>query len=320
MNGRGGWRIMELRQLQHFIAVAEEGHFTRAARRVNIVQSALSNSVRALEEELGAQLFVRTTRQVRLTAAGRVLLEKARPVLAAAREAREAVAAVAGLERGSLSIGTVQSLPAFLDLPALLARFHASFPAIEVRLCQGGTDQLLEKVRAGELDLAMLPLCRAPVDIATTLIACEALVLVCPKGHRLTRRPEVTLADLADEPFVDFEPGWGTRGVVDRGFAEEGVERRLAFEVSDLETLLALVARGLGVALVPDAIARTRAPALAVVELASPELCWELVVAHMGAGLAFEKDRRAALDGAARAFLDLLVTPDLAAPAESQPA
>lgn len=311
---------MELRQLQHFVAVAEEAHFTRAARRVNIVQSALSNSVRALEEELGAQLFVRTTRQVRLTAAGRVFLDKARHVLAAAREARDAVAAVAGLERGSLSIGTVQSLPAFLDLPALLSRFHAGFPGIEVRLCQGGTDQLLEKVRAGALDLAVLPLCHPPADIATRLIACEALVLVCPRGHRLTRRPEVTLADLADEPFVDFEPGWGTRGVVDCGFAEAGVERRLAFEVSDLDTLLALVERGLGVALVPEAIARARASALAVVELAEPELCWELVVAHMGTAHGSarpERDRRAVLDGAPRAFLELLTAPGLAAAPEA---
>ncbi|MFG1429428.1 LysR family transcriptional regulator [Xanthobacter sp. V2C-8] len=314
---------MELRQLQHFVAVAEEGHFTRVARRANIVQSALSSSVRALEEELGAQLFVRTTRQVRLTAAGRVLLDKARHVLAAAREAREAVAAVAGLERGALSIGTVQSLPAFLDLPALLARFHAAFPAIEVRLCQGGTGELLEKVRAGALDLAVLPLCHAPADIATTLIACEALVLVCPKGHRLTRRARVGLCDLAEEPFVDFEPGWGTRGVVDRGFAQAGAGRRLAFEVSDLDTLLALVARGLGVALVPEAIARTRASALAVVELAEPELCWELVVAHASPGPATgakaARDRRAALDGAPRAFLDLLVAPGLSEAAEALP-
>lgn len=314
MNGGPG-KAMELRQLQHFLAVAEEKHFTRAAQRVNIVQSALSNSVRALEEELGTALFVRTTRQVRLTAAGQVFLDKARLVLAAAREAREAVAAVAGLERGSLSVGTVQSLPAFLDLPALMARFHGTFPAIEVRLCQGSTHQLLEKVRAGQLDLAVLPLCHPPADITTTLIACEALVLVCPKGHRLTRCGKVRLTDLAAEPFVDFEPGWGTRGVVDRGFAEAGVERRLAFEVSDLDTLLALVARGLGVALVPEAIARARHPALAVVELTDPEMCWELVVAHAGPG----RDHRQSLDGAPRAFLDLLVARGLAAAANGEP-
>jgi DNA-binding transcriptional LysR family regulator len=146
-----------------------------AAQRVNIVQSALSASIRALEEELGAQLFVRSTRQVRLTSAGRVFLDKAQATLGAAREARDAVAAIQGLNQGMLSIGTVQSLPAFLDLPSLLARFHAQHPGVEVRLCQGSSSHLLEKVKSGRLDLAFLPLCEPSGGIATTLIACEAL-------------------------------------------------------------------------------------------------------------------------------------------------
>src|SRR5512141_773349 len=133
---------MELRQLQNFIAVAEEQHFTRAARRMNVVQSALSTSIRLLEEELGADLFVRSTRQVRLTEAGRVLLEKARVALDAVRDAREAVAAVQGLKLGTVNIGTVQSLPAFLDLPSLLSEFHGQYPGIEVRLTQGGSTDL----------------------------------------------------------------------------------------------------------------------------------------------------------------------------------
>ena len=111
---------MDLRQLRHFVAAAEEQHFSRAARRANVVQSALSTSIRMLEEELGAQLFVRTTRQVRLTEAGRVLLDRARIVIDAAREAREAVARVAGLEQGVLHLGATPSLPGFIDLPSLL--------------------------------------------------------------------------------------------------------------------------------------------------------------------------------------------------------
>lgn len=294
---------MELRQLQHFVAVAEEEHFTRAAQRINIVQSALSSSIRTLEEELNAKLFVRTTRQVRLTAAGKVFLEKARTALDAVREAREAVTAVASLKRGTLSIGTVQSLPAFLDLPALLALFHAQHPAIEVRLSQGSSSDLIEKVRSGQLDLAILPLCEPPDDIATKLIACDALVLICPPGHAFAGRSDVTLAAIADEPFVDFEPTWGTRRLVDRGFAEAGVERRTAFEVSDLNTLLDLVAHGLGVALVPEAIAEARRSSLGIVELAEPEICWELVVAYAVQG----KAQNNVLDDAPKAFLDLLM-------------
>ncbi|MFC7399133.1 LysR family transcriptional regulator [Chelatococcus sp. GCM10030263] len=293
---------MELRQLQHFVAVAEEQHFTRAAQRVNIVQSALSSSIRALEEELDAKLFVRSTRQVRLTAAGCVFLDKARIALEAVRDARDSVAALQGLKRGSLSIGTVQSLPAFLDLPAHLARFHAEYPEVEVRLCQGSTSHLLEKVQTGRLDLAILPMCEPSNGITTLMIACEALVVICAPAHPLAGRTNVPLAAVAGEPFVDFERAWGTRQLVDRGFAETGLQRHIAFEVSDLDTLIGLVARGLGVALVPEAVAEARRSCVGIAELAEPEMCWELVVAYVSA----DKGQSGPADPAPRAFLNLL--------------
>lgn len=294
---------MELRQLQHFVAVAEEQHFTRAARRINIVQSALSSSIRALEDELKAKLFLRNTRQVRLTAAGRVFLDKARVALEAVSDAREAVEAMQGLRRGSLSIGTVQSLPAFLDLPSVLASFHALYPDIEVRLCQGNSSHLAEKVRSGKLDLAILPLSDSIDGIATTMIACEALVAICARSHPLAGHENVNLSAFRDEPFVDFEPDWGTRQLVDRGFAQAGVERRIAFEVSDLGTLIELVAQGLGIALVPEPIAEAQQSRLGIIRLAEPEICWELVVACA----AYEKNDEAPIDQAPRAFLDLLM-------------
>jgi DNA-binding transcriptional LysR family regulator len=293
---------MELRQLQHFVAVAEEKQFTRAAQRMNIVQSALSTSIRLLEAELEAKLFVRSTRQVRLTTAGGVFLGKARAALDAVRDARDAVAAVQGLSRGTLSIGTVQSLPAFLDLPSLLAQFHAQYPGIDVRLCQGSSSHLLEKIRSGRLDLAFLPLCEPPGDVETAMIACEALVVVCAPGHALAGRHDVTFAALKDEPFVDFEPGWGTRRLIDRGLLGSGIERHIAFEVSDLDTLLELVGRGLGIALVPEAIAQAHRSSLGVAQLAEPELCWELVVAYA----AGDGAEQAPADHAPRTFLELL--------------
>jgi DNA-binding transcriptional LysR family regulator len=293
--------LVELRQLQHMVALAEEQHFTRAARRVNIVQSALSTSIRQLEVELEAQLFVRNTRQVRLTAAGEVFLSKARVALAAIADAREAVAAVQGLRRGTLSIGTLQTLPAFLDLPALIEQFHAQHPDIEVRLSQGGSSDLLAQVRNGRLDLAFVPVSEPLEDVATTMIACEALVVVCAQGHPLAGRSNVPLIELKGQPFVDFDQDWGTRKLVDRGFIEAGVERHIAFEVSDLETLLELVRRGLGIALLPEAVAQSRRPALGVAELAEPELCWELVVAYAAA-----TPESLPTDQAPRAFLELL--------------
>lgn len=270
---------MELRQLQYFVAAAKAEHFTRAARHLNIVQSALSSSVRALEEELGAQLFVRTTRKVRLTAAGRTLLDKAEIVLGAARDAQEAVAAITQARAGKLRIGTVQGLPAFLDLPTLLARFHQRHPQIEVRLIQGGSAHLLEKVRSGILDLAVLPMFEPTPDIATTMIACEDLVVVCAQEHPLKPGVAISIKDLSPYAFVDFESDWGTRKLIDEAFFDAGIERRIAFEVSDLSTLLDLVERGLGIALVPESVAANRGLRLRAHRLVSTDACWELVLA-----------------------------------------
>ncbi|RDS86329.1 LysR substrate-binding domain-containing protein [Dyella psychrodurans] len=293
---------MELRQLQHFVVLAEEQHFTRAARRVNIVQSALSTSIRQLEAELDAQLVVRNTRQVRLTTVGKIFLNKAKAALEAINDARETVAAIQGLKHGTLSIGTVQSLPAFLDLPSLIEQFHVRHPDVEVRLCQGSASALLEKVRSGKLDLAVLPLSEPPADVHTTMIACDALVLACAPNHPLTGRTDVPWSALRGQPFVDFEQDWGTRKLIDRGFLEAGIDRHIAFEVSDLDTLVELVRRGLGVALLPEAAARTRLPAIGMAELAGPELCWELVVAYVGD----HSEEPMPVDHAPRVFFELL--------------
>jgi len=288
---------MELRQLHHFVAVAEEGHFSRAAQRVNIVQSALSTSIRLLEAELGAALFVRSTRHVQLTRAGQVFLEKARVAIEAVREAREAVEAAQGLKRGTLSIGTVQTLPAFLDLPSLLLRFHTRYPGIEVRLVQGGSSSLLDGIRDNRLDIAFLPMCEPPNGIATEMIACEALVLVCAPGHPLAGCKDVALDRLKGEAFVDFARDWGTRRLVDRAFLDARIERQIAFEVTDLETLLQLVRSGLGVALLPEPVAEANRSTLGIASLAEPEICWELVVAY---------SQRDGTDSAARVLLELL--------------
>ena len=185
-------------------------------------------------------------------------------------------------------------------------------PAALRNTSKGSSAHLLGKVRSGRLDLAILPLFEPPNEIETALIACEALVVVCSPNHALAGTSDVPLAAFKDDDFVDFEPAWGTRQLVDRAFAQAGVERRTAFEVSDLDTLLELVARGLGVALVPEAIAEARRPALGVIELAGPEICWELVVAYPAAG----KAQEGPLDSAPRAFLDLLVAQGNGGPAK----
>lgn len=291
---------MELRQLHYFVTAAKVEHFTVAARQLNIVQSALSSAIKALEEELDAKLFVRSTRQVRLTPAGRTLLEKAQIVLDAAQEARDSVKAVQDARYGKIGIGTVQGLPPFLDLPALLADFHRRYPEVEVRLCQGGLAHLIDKLRNGLIDLAFLPVVDTPPDIVTRMIACEDLVTVCAPGHPLAGRTSIDLAEIAGHAFVDFEPDRGTRRLIDDAFSARRLERRTAFEVSDLDSLMELVGHGLGIALVPETVAAAWQGEIHVAEIADAEICWELVVASPA------KSSDGAGGGAPRKFLELL--------------
>lgn len=251
---------MELRQLEYFVAVAEECHFTRAARRMRVAQSGLSASIRALEVELGAPLFVRSTRQVELTQAGRALLVEARRVLGTIDAARDAVAAVQGLLRGTLAVGSIQCLHA-VHLPAVLARFHELHPGVELRLRQAGSGELVDLVRAGRLDLAFVTSGRVGDDLKVSTLSSEPLVLACAPELPFAERESVRLAELSGQAFVDFNPGWGTRDDVDRALATAGVDRRVAVEVNDVHSLLDFVGFGLGVALVPRSFAakQTRA-------------------------------------------------------------
>jgi DNA-binding transcriptional LysR family regulator len=273
---------VELRQLEHFVAAAEERHFTRAARRLHIVQSGLSASIRALERELDAALFVRSTRRVELTPAGRALLPEARRTLAAAAASAEAVAAVQGLLRGTLAVGTMQILPPAVDLVAVLGRFHAGHPGVELRLRQAGTGTLLDEVAAGALDLALVaPAGPPPKGLVVRHLASDPLLVACAPEHPLAARDEVDLGELAGEPFVDFQPDWGLRMLVDRRLAAAGLGRRTALEVNDVPTLLELVAHGLGVALVPEVVTRHPA-AVRYLRLRPPAPVFQVAVATVG--------------------------------------
>lgn len=297
---------MDLKQLEHFVAAADEQHFTRAARRMNIVQSGLSASIRTLEMELGAPLFIRTTRKVELTVAGRVLYEKAQHLIAGVREARQAVAAISGLQRGSLSIGTCSSLNAFFDLSLLLGEFHALHPGIEIQLCHSTATSLMEQVKNGSMDLAFLPLYEKNRDISTSPIATDTLVIAHPVGDSLDGRTDVSLHELADKPFVDFQQDKGTRRIVDRAFAALDITRKTALEVGDVQVLLDLVARGFGIAIVPYTFARARAavgsmPKIGIAKLTRPEIRWELVAAFNG-----KSGAAPARNPAVAAFVDIL--------------
>jgi DNA-binding transcriptional LysR family regulator len=254
---------VELRQLEHFVVVAEQRHFTRAAELLSISQSGLSASIRALERTLQTPLFTRSTRHVQLTEAGRALLVEGRRTLASAAAAREAVAAVQGLLRGTLTVGTEQYV-GDIDLPALLARFRAAHPGVAVVLRQQGSGCLLDDLATGQLDIAFVATAPCTVEgVELRPVATESMVMMCHPGHHLAGRECVGLRELADETFVDLQRAWGARAVNDQAFAVAGVERKVALEVNDVDTLRELVSHGLGIALTPAPLAR-RLPAVAL--------------------------------------------------------
>ena len=201
---------MEFRQLSHFVAVAEDGSFTRAARRLSYVQSALSVSVQALERELSVRLFDRTTHRVVLTDAGQALLPAARRALAAAEEMRDIAAAVTGVLRGTLRVGIMQTVP-FADVPGLLGTFRREHPDVEiqVRPAPGGSAALVEELRQGGLDIVFVARPDLPAGLTAIPLGSEELVLVTAPDTALPGRGPVPLGRLADARFVDFPAGWG---------------------------------------------------------------------------------------------------------------
>jgi DNA-binding transcriptional LysR family regulator len=243
---------MELRQLEHFVAVAEEGHFNRAASRCHIVPSGLSASIRGLEKELGAQLFSRTTREVRLTAAGAALLSQARRTLAAADAAREAVAGVGKLVGGgTLSVALAQP-NRVVDPQDLLARFHAAYPTVAISVFRGTARETFDKVATRDVDIGLsYLLARPPTNAFVEPLASGAMVLACSYQHRLAGRSAVSLDEVSDEPFITVPPGSATRTVVDEAFDLAGLHRISQVEVSGLDSFLELIRVGLGVAILP---------------------------------------------------------------------
>lgn len=243
---------VEIRQLEHFLAVAEEQSFTRAARRLNYVQSALSVSIQSLERELGIRLLDRNTHRVELTDAGEALLPTVRQTLASVEQTRDVAAALKGVVRGTLRIGIMQSIGS-LDVSAVLGEFHRRHPEVEIQMrpSPGGSRALLEELRQGGIDIAFASVEDEPVGMTTTELGVEDLYLVGTKELLPPRRARLGLSELAETSFVDLPSGWGVRTVVDRAFAAAGVSRRITIEVADVTTFVALLHQGLGIALSP---------------------------------------------------------------------
>ncbi|MFG2036850.1 LysR family transcriptional regulator [Dactylosporangium sp. NPDC048998] len=247
---------MELHQLEYFVAVAEEGGFTRAAARLRVAQPGVSAQVRKLERELGQPLLDRSGRTVRLTAAGRAVLPFARAALGAVDGARQAVDELTGLTRGRVAIGTVTSHT--VDLAAVLADFNAAHPAVEVTLVEDASERLAEAVREGRLDAAIVAFGETPEGLGVDLISDEEIDAAVWPGHELASRDTIPLSALRDRALICLPRGGGIRAVLDAACAAAGFAPRVAFEAGSPAVLEQLAARRLGVAILPASIARNR--------------------------------------------------------------
>ena len=242
---------MDLRQLEYLVAVADAGTFTGAARALFTVQSGVSVAIANLEHELGTEIVTRAARGVTLTEAGRLMLERAREILAMVEDAKDAVEELAGGLRGVVRVGIMHLLMSD-EMARALAEFKRERPQVKVslRTDPSGSQGLLDAVRSGELDLALAGFGPNSSDgLLATTISQESIRLVVPAGHWLAGRRRVSLPELVDEPFVDLPTGWGSRAAVDDAFTVAGLRRRLEIEVGDVTTVMSLVAAGLGIAL-----------------------------------------------------------------------
>ncbi len=274
---------VELQQLRYFVAVAERGRFTSAARDLHVAQPSISKQVRKLEAELGAVLLQRGTAGVAVTDAGAILLPWAKRVLADVDGARSEVAGLATLERGRLSVGATPSVSTVL-LPRVLAAFHAEHPGVTLSVIEAGSRDLVDRLAAGDLDLALVIL---PVPheelFETAPLLREELVLAVAKQHPLARRKTVKVADLRGVPLVMFRDGYDLRSATIAACEQAGFHPTFAIEGAEMDGVLRMAAAGVGVAVVPRMVVEKGGPLVAV-RLSQPTL-------SRSVGVAFRRDR-----------------------------
>ena len=252
---------LSTQRLRAFLAVAKARGFSTAAREVGQSQSSLSQAVAALEDDLGQPLFIRDGRSIHLTEAGRILREHAERALAELSRATDALSALRDLTRGSLLLGTSDTLASYL-LPPVFAAFRARYPDVELRLDNRTSPAVAERVAQHRVDLGVisLPLPRAlriAGRPASEVLCFETLraqreVIICPPGHALAKRRALSLAELAGQPLVLLDRTTASRGLLDESLRALGLRPNVVMEMSSVEVIKRLVELGFGLSLIPE--------------------------------------------------------------------
>lgn len=249
---------MEIHQLRYASSVAEMGNFSRAAERCQIAQPSLSQQILKLEEELGAKLFDRLGRSVRLTEAGRAFLPYARLVLENLDAARLSVAAQQTDVRGSVAIGVIPTIAPYL-MPAYAASFAESFPEARIRIVEEITPVLVEGLRDQAIDLAILALPLRHKDIEVFTLHTEPVFAALPKQHVHANSDSVSLKDLRGEPFVMLRDGHCFRDLSIAACSSANITPNIAFESGQFSSILAMVGAGVGISMIPGMAVDERA-------------------------------------------------------------
>lgn len=279
--------VPELRLLRYFIAVAEELHFGRAAQRLRVAQPGLSQQIKVLETALGAPVLERTSRQVRLTPAGDLLLTEARRLLAEAERAVDRVRRVARGEAGRITVAAIGSAT-YAVVPRLLREQRARYPDVELVLREMSTPAQVHALRAGEIDIGFLRLPADTADLSTHTVREDRMAIMVPEGHPLARRRRIPLRALAREPLILFpaapRPSWADTVVA--ACRESGFEPIVAQEAMESATVVSFVAAGVGVAPVPEGLKVLARPGVAFRLAAPPAPVTRLAAVHRAGELA----------------------------------
>ncbi|HTH40635.1 MAG TPA: LysR substrate-binding domain-containing protein, partial [Rhodocyclaceae bacterium] len=244
---------IDFRQLRYFVALADTLHFGRAAALMHISQPPLSRQIAALEEELGVQLFKRSTRQVELTAAGRHFHEQAARIIEALNTAVRSTQATERGERGVLRVGFTMSV-AWSVLPPLIKAYSDAYPEADIQLSEVLPRELNDALTSGNVDVGIAFPWQRPPSLEYMAVFTEPLCAVLPAGHRLAKHRKVNVGDLADEPFITFPAATAPalHEMVIGCCREHGFEPRIRLETHLQQTIVNLIAEGLGVSLVPQ--------------------------------------------------------------------
>lgn len=291
--------IVELKQLEFFVSVCQELHFTRAAEKLGISQPSLSQQIRILEHEVGSPLFDRIGKKTMITEAGHILLKHCYNMFHELEQARMAIGELQGLKRGILKIGALHSVMNRLLPPAVMA-FHHNYPHIELVLSDLRHGEIIEKLLHNELDLGIVYYPVQNEDLKIMHLYDETLSLVVPDSHALSQLTEAKLEVLHEVPMVSLQRSYYLREFLDKTFKENGIAAKIVMELNTYDAVIRMVSEGAGAAILPFSYAnQKKLDAVSVIPLVDPVL-------QVAIGIAYRRNKY--LCAASQVFLQQVST------------